>query len=138
MLPTNKDMAGLPKILLVEDNPQILEIYTSVLTSHNYPLVTSSSVDDALAKAKEFIPDIIFLDIMLSGAKTGLDALMTLRKNKDYNCTDKIIVMLTNLGLTDKLEKAWQEYADGYVIKAEIVPHDLLEIINSFYEDNSS
>lgn len=125
-------MAGLPKILLVEDDPQILEIYTTVLTRQGYDLTTASTVADALTKAKDHRPDIIFLDIMLPGDKSGLDALMILRTDPTYNCTDKKIVMLTNLGLTDKIEKIWQEYADGYIVKAEIVPHELIDIINSF------
>lgn len=99
---------------------------------HDFVLATASTVDEALAKAKDMQPDIIFLDIMLPGKRNGLEALMVLRTDPSYGCTDKHIVMLTNLGLTDKLEKIWQEYADGYVIKAEIDPHDLLDIIQSF------
>lgn len=124
-------MAGSLKILLVEDNPQIVQLYSTVLSHHNYDFEVSMTVDDALEKAKSYEPDIIFLDIMLPGGKSGIDALMLLRTKPEYKCQNKKIVMLTNLGLTDKLEKAWEEYADGYVIKAEIVPHDLLEIIDS-------
>jgi CheY-like chemotaxis protein len=131
-------MAGLPKILLVEDNPQILELYTTTLQRYGYPLETTSLVDDALSKVKAFGPDIVFLDIMLPGDKSGLEALMKLRTEPQYGCTDKRIIMLTNLGLTDKLEQAWQEYADGYVVKADIVPHDLIEIIHSFDEHKAS
>ena len=127
-------MAGLPKILLVEDNAQIVEIYTSVLKKYNFPFESATTVDEALAKAKTFAPDIIFLDIMLPGNRNGLDALMILRTADEYGCKEKRIVMLSNLGLTDKLEKAWQEYADGYVVKAEIVPHELLDVIRSFDE----
>ena len=125
-------MDGLPKILLVEDNPQILEIYTTVLKAKKYPLSVATSVDDALALAKADTPDIIFLDIMLLGNKSGLDALKILREDEQYGCTKKKIVMLTNLGLTDEHRLAVEKYADGYVIKAEIVPHDLFDIINSF------
>ncbi len=124
-------MDGLPKILLVEDNPQILEIYTTVLERKGYPLTIATTVDQALAKAKAIEPDIIFLDIMLPGGKSGLDALKILRTNPEYKCTKKKIILLTNLGLTDEVQKLWEEYADGYIIKAEIVPHDLFDIINS-------
>ena len=125
-------MDGLQKIFLVEDNPQILEIYTSVLESKGYPLTIATTVDQALAKVKAADPDIIFLDIMLPGGKSGLDALKILRTDPAYGCTTKRIVLLTNLGLTDELQKTWEDYADGYIIKAEIVPHDLFEIIDSF------
>lgn len=125
-------MDGLPKILLVEDNPQILEIYTTVLKAHGYPLSIATSIDVAFEKVKESIPDIIFLDIMLPGTKSGLDALKIFREDESYGCSKKKIVMLTNLGLTDEHREAVEKYADGYVIKAEIVPHDLYDIIDSF------
>jgi CheY-like chemotaxis protein len=124
-------MAGLSKILLVEDNTEIIELYSRVL-KQQYELAVAVTVDEALAKAIEFKPDFIFLDIMLPGGKTGLDALMTLRTNPEYGCTDVPIVMLTNLGLTEKTQNTWEEYADGYVVKAEIVPHQLPEIIEMF------
>lgn len=125
-------MAGLQKIFLVEDNAQILEIYTSTLNKFGYQLMTAATVDDALAKVAAFQPDIIFLDVMLPGGRSGLDALKILRTDPAYGCTTKKIVLLTNLGLNDKLQKAWDEYADGYVVKAEIVPHELIDIIHSF------
>ncbi len=125
-------MDGLPRILLVEDNPQILDIYGTVLRAKKYPLEMASTVDDALALARDTDPDIIFLDIMLPGDKSGLDALKILRTEAEYKCTKKRIVMLTNLGLTDSHKKAIEAYADGYIIKAEINPHDLYDIIASF------
>lgn len=125
-------MDGLPKILLVEDNPQILDIYNTVLRAKKYPLFIASDVDTALKLAKDNQPDIIFLDIMLPGKLTGLDALMMLRTDAQYGCTKKKMVMLTNLGLSDEHKKSVEEYADGYVIKAEISPHDLYDIIDSF------
>ena len=124
-------MAGLSKILLVEDNVDIIELYAPVLKAH-YELAVAATVDEALKTVPEFRPDFIFLDVMLPGGKSGLDALMTLRTNPAYGCTNVPIVMLTNLGLTDKLQRTWEEYADGYVIKAEILPHQLPDIIESF------
>lgn len=131
-------MAGLPKILIVEDNIEIIELYLLTLRSNGYDVQSASNVDDALNIAKSFHPDIIFLDIMLPGDKTGLDALMILRTDESYGCTKKRIIMLTNLGMNDKIRNEWEEYADGYVIKAEIVPHDLIDIINSFDQDSKT
>jgi CheY-like chemotaxis protein len=131
-------MAGLKKILLVEDNPQILQMYSAVLTKYGYELTTSSTVDDALAQVKTFQPDVVLLDIMLPGDRTGLDALIVLHTDPAYGCTNKPIIMLTNLGLTDKLQKICEEYADGYVVKAEIVPHELPGIIESVTEDEKA
>lgn len=124
-------MAGLSKILLVEDNVDIVELYSRVL-QQRYELCVVSTVDDALANAPVFKPDLIFLDVMLPGGKSGLDALLLLRTKPEYGCTEVPMVMLTNLGLTEKLQEAWQQYADGYVIKADIVPHQLPELVEEF------
>jgi len=125
-------VAGLPKILLVEDNVQIADIYTQVLSGKGYPLKVVDTVYKLLELVPEYKPDIIFLDIMLPGDKSGLDALKILRNDPKYGTAKTRIVMLTNFGLNEEIEKLWEKYADGYVIKAEIDPHELFDIINSF------
>jgi len=125
-------VAGLPKILLVEDTPQIVDIYTQVLASGGYPVKSVGTVDDMLKVVAEYEPDIIFMDIMLPGGKTGLDALVLLRNNPEYKAAKTRIVLLTNLGQNEEIQKMWEKYADGYVVKAEIDPHELFDIIQSF------
>ncbi len=125
-------MAGLPKILLVEDTTSIADIYTQVLIKQGYPLKVAGTVDELLQIVPSYKPDLIFLDIMLPGGQTGLDALKTLRNDPRYGATKTRIVLLTNLGLNDEVQKLWDQYADGYVIKAEIDPHELRDIIQSF------
>ncbi len=126
-------MDGLPKILLVEDVESIVEIYVSILNKNGYTVETADTVDITLEKVKAFHPDIIFLDIMLPGGKTGFDALVTLREDPSYGATKTPIVLLTNLGENEKIKEIWEKYADGYVIKAEIDPHELVDIINSLH-----
>lgn len=131
-------MAGLPKILLVEDTPQIVDIYTQVLSSGGYTVKSVGSVDALLEMVADYEPDVIFLDIMLPGGRTGLDALVLLRTDPQYKATKSKIVLLTNLGQSGDIQKMWEEYADGYVIKAEIDPHELFDIIGSFGFDAPS
>lgn len=132
-------MAGLPKILLVEDTLPIIDIYGQILTKHGFPLKIVGTVDAMLEILPEFKPDLIFLDIMLPGGRTGLDALRILRNNPKYGTAKTKIVMLTNLGQSDEIQKVWEQYADGYVIKAEIDPHELIEIAESFkYEKDET
>lgn len=130
-------MAGSSKILLVEDNADIIQLYARVL-EQRYELQTATTVDEALAKVTTYRPDVILLDVMLPGGKSGLDALMLLRTNPAYGCVDVPIVMMTNLGLTGQLQRAWEEYADGYVIKAEILPTQLPEIVDSFLKPRTT
>lgn len=131
-------MAGLPKILLVEDTPDIAEIYERALLKQGYPVKCVATVDELLSTVADYGPDVIFLDIMLPGGRTGLDALLLLRTDPQYKATKSRIVLLTNLGQSNELQKMWQDYADGYAVKAEIDPHELHDIIESFGLPTSS
>lgn len=124
-------MDGLPKILLVEDTVEIADIYLQILSNQGFPVKLVKSVDELLDLVVEYKPDIIFLDIMLPGGRTGLDALKILRNDPKYGAQKTRIVLLTNLGESDEIRKLWEQYADGYVIKAEIDPHELIDIIKS-------
>lgn len=128
-------MAGLQKILLVEDDPQISEIYNTVLEIHGYQVALAANYDEAISQAKNFQPDLIFLDVMIPG-RSGLEVMHTLRTEPQYNCQTKKIVLLTNLGENDAVKKALEKNeADGYVVKADISADDLDAIIKSFSSD---
>lgn len=123
-------MAGLQKILLVEDNPQLQEIYTITLEAAGYDVKVAGNGAHALQQAIVFKPDLVFLDIMMPGMN-GLEVLQAFRSRPEYNCQNAKIVLLTNLGHDERVEDAWQKQADGYVIKAEIIPDELIDVIHS-------
>ena len=124
-------MDGLPKILLVEDTLEIADIYRQLLSRQGFPIKLVKTVDELLASVVAYKPCIIFLDIMLPGSRNGLDALKILRNDPQYESQKTKIVLLTNLGESEEIKKLWEQYADGYVIKAEIDPHELIDIIAS-------
>lgn len=123
-------MAGLQKILLIEDNPQIQEIYSVTLKAQQYDVVVAEDGKSALEKAAEFKPDLVFLDIMMPGM-SGLEVLSELREKPEYGCQDAKIVILTNLGHDERVDEAWQEMADGYVVKSEIKTNEIFDVIRS-------
>ena len=122
-------MAGLQKILLVEDNLELRKMYETFLTLNGFVIASAVDGEDGIAKARDFKPDLIFLDIMMP-KMDGFEVLKILRHDPSYNCTKAKIVMLTNLG-DSKLSAQTRKDMDGYVIKAEIVLSDLLEVIKS-------
>jgi CheY-like chemotaxis protein len=123
-------VAGLHKILLVEDNLELRNLYEIFLTYNKYEVATAIDGDDGLKKAKSFKPDLILLDIMMP-SKDGFEVLHILRTDPSFGCTKTKIVLLTNLGDGSKLSAQTRQEMDGYVIKAEIVLDDLLKIIAS-------
>lgn len=124
-------MAGLRKILLVEDNVELRTIYASFLKHRGYDITTAVDGEDGLKKAKLHHPDLIFLDIMMPNMD-GFRVLKLLRHDEKYGCTKAKIVLLTNLGDSNRVDEHVKRDMDGYVIKAEINLSDLVDIIKSF------
>lgn len=123
-------MAGPRKILLVEDNAELRNLYETFLKYNKFIVETAVDGEDGIAKAKEFQPDFIFLDIMMP-KMDGFEVLKTLRHDPSYNCTKTKIILLTNLGDGTQISESTRKDMDGYVIKAEIVLKDLLDIMKS-------
>lgn len=124
-------MAGLHRILLVEDNLELREMYKLYLDMHGFEVRTAADGEAALAAVKEAVPDLIFLDIMMPKVD-GLEVLQKLRHDPSYGCTKTKIVIMTNLGGNANITPQVRRDMDGYVIKADINLKDLLEIIASF------
>lgn len=124
-------MAGLQKILIIEDNPQLREIYKTSLSSEGLVVETAYDGLNGLEKVISFEPDLIFLDIMMPGM-SGLEVLEKLRTDPQYKCQKTKVVILTNLGQDDRIDEALRKQADGYAVKVEINTQDLLDIIHSF------
>lgn len=124
-------MAGLRKILLVEDNLELRNLYEIFLKQHGYDVATAADGEQGLEAAKQYKPDLIFLDVMMP-KKNGFEVLKILRHDPSYGCTKTKIVILTNLGDSGKVSADVRRDMDGYVIKAEIELGSLLEIIKSF------
>jgi len=123
-------VAGLRKILLVEDNMELRNLYELFLGEHGFEVATAVDGEDGLVKAKEFKPDLIFLDVMMPKID-GFQVLKKLRHDESYGATKTRIVLLTNLGDASKVSPNIRKDMDGYVVKAEIELSDLLDVIKS-------
>ena len=102
------------KILIADDEPDILEIVHYNLKQEGYEVYTAKDGDDALAKAKQLKPDLIILDIMMP-KKSGVEVCSILRTQPAFK--DTLIIFLTALSDESSQIKGLDTGADDYVNK---------------------
>lgn len=121
-------MATITSILIIEDDRFIGEMYVRSLIREGYEVdwVVSGTQGYAAATAKRY--DLILLDIMLPEAQ-GTDVLSKLRNDQEDKIPGSRVIILTNFEQDDESRLAMQAKADGYLIKAEITPRKLIDII---------
>ena len=101
-------------ILCVDDEPDILEILKYNLSSEGYNVLTANDGLSAISKAKEIIPNLIIIDIMMPNMD-GIEACENLRADQKFN--DTIIMFLTARGEDYSHVAAYEAGADDYVTK---------------------
>ena len=101
-------------ILCVDDEPDILEILKYNLSNEGYNVLTANDGLSAISKAKEIIPNLIIMDIMMPNMD-GIEACEKLRVDQKFN--DTIIMFLTARGEDYSHVAAYEAGADDYVTK---------------------
>ncbi|MGI8635322.1 MAG: response regulator transcription factor [Segetibacter sp.] len=114
-------------VLCIEDDRFIGEMYVRALRQAGYEVDWVVGGADGLAAAKSKTYDFILLDIMLP-EKQGTEVIEELRGEKDTIPNSKVLV-LTNFEQDDKDRTAMQEKVEGYLVKADITPRKLLEVL---------
>jgi two-component system, OmpR family, alkaline phosphatase synthesis response regulator PhoP len=122
-----KNMSTTKKILIADDEPDIIEILSFNLKGEGYEVMTAKNGDEALEKAKSFKPDLIILDMMMPG-KDGLEVCNILRTQSMFAGT--LIVFLTAINDENTEIKSLENGADDYLTKP-ISPKVLLSKVSS-------
>jgi len=118
------------KVLIVDDDPSILELYVDVLTTAGFSVDSVSNGQSALEILKKGDYVLVLLDIMMPDMD-GIQVLKTLRSDhKDYG--KPTVVMLTNLALTDNIKEALDSGADAYLIKLSLSNEQLVQQVKNF------
>ena len=118
----------LKKILCIEDEHFISELYTRALTRAGYEVDVQLDGQKGLEAAQTDIYDIILLDLMVPNI-TGIEILRTLRDPRETPKMHARIIITTNLEQRDDVRADIEHQADGYLVKAEITPHQLVEFL---------
>lgn len=114
------------KILIVDDEEAILLMYSEKLKTAGHEILTANDGKEGLKIAQKEKPDLIFLDIIMPQVN-GLDVLKELKNNPDTK--DIPVFLLTNLPEDATGSKARELGVTGYLVKAQVEPAKLEEII---------
>lgn len=117
------------KILIADDEPDILEIIQYNLTKEGYEVITAEDGDEAIGKAKIVRPDLIILDIMMP-KKNGVEVCEVLRSQPSFKET--LILFLTALSDEGSHVRGLEMGADDYVTKP-ISPKVLISRVNALF-----
>jgi len=116
------------KVLLVEDDKMILDMYTLKFSQEGYEVVQAENGKDGLDSAKKESPDIILLDIILP----QMDGFTVLKEIKKVDALKDIpVILLTNLGQDGDVKKGLELGANDYLIKANYTPSQVVDKVKS-------
>ena len=119
------------KILLVEDDTFLSNIYQTKFVKEGYQVVAAGDGEEALKAVRTKKPDIILLDVLLP----KLDGFAVLeRLKKDAETKDIPVILLTNLGQRDDVERGLQLGAADYLIKAHFKPSETVAKVKKILE----
>ncbi len=85
----------MPKILLVDDDPDCIEVYKSALSGTAYEIATANNGAEALAKVVAEKPDLVVLDVMMDTEYEGFDVARQIRE--ELKLTDLPIIILSSI-----------------------------------------
>jgi CheY-like chemotaxis protein len=116
------------KILCIEDEHFISELYVRALTKAGYDVTVAVDGEEGLKQSQTDLYDLILLDIMVPNI-TGIEILKRLRDTEQTPKLHSKIIITTNLEQGIEGREDIEKQADGYVIKAEITPKQLVEFV---------
>jgi len=118
------------KILIIEDDKFLRELISQKLVKEGYEI--SEAVDgekgiEAVIKEK---PDLVLLDLILPGIN-GFEVLARIKS--DPKVSQIPVIILSNLGQKDDIERALKMGAADYLIKAHFTPPEIVEKVNKVF-----
>jgi CheY-like chemotaxis protein len=124
------------KILVVEDDLFLRDIYTEVLTNAGFAVDAAEDGQKGLEKIRKGGWDLVLLDIIMP-VMSGVDVMHKLRE--EYQIQQKTyykkLVFLTNLDNDKEIKEALQ-FGDGYLIKSQLTPGDMLNEVKLYLAPN--
>jgi two-component system phosphate regulon response regulator PhoB len=125
---TQNTAYGQKKILLVEDDDALANVYMTRLEAEGFTMMRAANGEEALSVAKEYRPDLVMLDVMMPKV-SGFEVLDIMRNTPET--ADVKIMMLSALGQEGDKQKADSLGANDYLVKSQVVITDVITRVRS-------
>lgn len=123
------------KIMLVEDDNNLREIYSIRLVAEGYEVVSAGDGEEALAMAVQERPDLVLSDVMMPKI-SGFDMLDILRSTPE---TKNIkVIMMTALSSEDQRQRGENLGADRYLVKSQVGIEDVINAVHEVMGDRNA
>lgn len=125
----------MPKVLLIEDDPLVSRMYSKVFEYEGFKVDAAVDGAQGLLKAKDILPDIILLDVMMP-RMNGMEVLDAIQKEPKLASIP--VVVLTNLSGTQDTQNALKRGAVDYLVKSEYRPKEVVEKVQNILSSRKS
>ena len=122
-------------ILIVEDDNFVAEVYLAKLTEMGYEAILAQNGEEGLAALKKDKIDMILLDILMP-IMSGMEMLEEIKKNEEWKNIP--VILLTNVGEKESIQKVREMGVKNYLIKSHFTPAEVIEKIESVFKENKS
>ncbi|MCX6763060.1 MAG: response regulator [Candidatus Moranbacteria bacterium] len=121
------------KILIVEDDNFVAEVYLAKLSEMGYETALAQNGEEGLAELKKGKVDLILLDILMP-IMNGIEMLKEVKKNEEWKSIP--VILLTNIGEKESIQKVRELGVKNYLIKSHFTPAEVIEKIESVFREN--
>jgi DNA-binding response OmpR family regulator len=112
------------KILIIEDDQFLRELISRKLEQENFSIIEAADGEEGMRQLKEETPDLILLDLILPGID-GFEFLTRIKQ--DPKLASIPVIILSNLGQKEEIEKGLKLGAIDYLVKAHFTPGEIIE-----------
>ena len=119
------------KILLIEDDKFLRELMNKKLLIMGYDVVTAGDGESGLVMIKESKPDVVLLDLILPGIN-GFEVLE--QAKKDPETASVPVIILSNLGQSEDIEKGLKLGAKDFLVKAHFTPQEIINKLKAILD----
>ena len=116
------------KVLIVEDDNFVAEVYSTKLLEMGHEVRIAQNGEEGLKMVEEEKPDLILLDIIMP-VMGGIEMLGELKKKDDWKQIP--VILLTNVGEKESVQKARDLCVQDYLIKSHFTPAEVIEKIEA-------